>query len=73
MVTPFCLVCKWCAALAYARQGWQYPVPEYICKEYPKTVIRKKSQIEYRIRCTHCGGTEGWVRRRDAKLLFRGV
>ena len=54
-------------AVEYANHGMTYPFQEYIEKEIPKTRRRKRSHIEYRIKCTYCGGTKGWVRRKDAK------
>jgi len=53
--------------MEYIKQGLVYAIPEYIEKEVPKTERRKRSHIEYRIKCAHCGGTNGWVRRKDAK------
>lgn len=51
----------------YEQHGEYYPEEEFITegREVLKTV--KSSQIEYRIRCAYCNGTNGWVKRRDAK------
>ncbi len=59
-------------AVEYARNGFVYPHAEYIEKEVPKMKRQKRSHIEYRIKCAHCGGTKGWVRRRDAKYCSSG-
>lgn len=55
-------------AIECHRNGYYYEEPEYLEKEVPKIVRRKRSHIEYRIKCAHCGGTNGWVRRKDAKF-----
>ena len=55
-------------AREYAIVGQHYAIEDYIEKEIPRTVKKKKSHIEYRIKCEHCGGTKGWVRRKDAKF-----
>lgn len=54
-------------AVEYEMQGVHYPYTEYIEKEIPKTIKRKRSHIEYRIECEYCKGTNSWVRRKDAK------
>lgn len=54
-------------AVKHSRNGLVYPHQEFIEKEVPKVKRRKRSHIEYRIKCAHCGGTKGWVRRKDAK------
>ena len=51
-----------------AVRGIQYQYPEYYQKAMPVTKTRRRSHIEYRIRCEHCGGEEGWVRRKDARF-----
>ncbi|MEM8909855.1 MAG: hypothetical protein AAGD05_18550 [Bacteroidota bacterium] len=54
-------------ALEYERQGLYYSEEEFIYKDVPKVVKRRRSHIEYRIKCAYCQGTKGWVRRKDAK------
>jgi len=55
-------------AAQYALQGMYYPIEEYEYQEVPRYIRKRYSHIEYRIRCEHCGGTNGWVRRRDARF-----
>ncbi|MEO1625914.1 MAG: hypothetical protein AAFV25_12215 [Bacteroidota bacterium] len=55
-------------ARQYALNGQYYPEDEFVEKEVPRTVRRKRSHIEYRIKCAFCGGTNGWVRRKDASF-----
>ena len=52
----------------YAKLGRHYPIDEFIEKEVPINVTKKSSHIEYRIECEHCKGTNGWVRRKDARF-----
>lgn len=52
----------------HEKLGYAYYHEEYIEKEVPVSYFRTSSHIEYRIECEYCKGTNGWVKRKDARF-----